>query len=356
VIDLRWQQLADILVNYSTAVSKDDRVLITMMEIETFPLAQAVYTAAIKSGGLPFVEFQSAYLERDLMKYGSKEQVDWICEMQTTGMEWADVYVGLRGARNPNEFFDIEAKTLTAHKKSMGKISTMRTELTRWVLVRVPNEAFAQQASTSLDEMMEFFFNATLRDWTNEASRWREINEVFQAAETVRITGNRTDITFSTKGRIYEVADGHYNMPDGEIFTAPVDDSAEGRIFFDFPGVYMGKLVHGIHLEFREGVVVNAKADSNEDLLRQLLEMDEGSKRLGEFGVGVNFGIDRFSYDILYDEKIGGTIHLALGRAYPENKGVNQSALHWDIIKDLRKEGEIYLDGKKVFERGQYLI
>lgn len=356
MIDPRWQQLADILVNYSTGVKQGERVLITMMETDTFPLMRAVYENAIKAGGLPFVEFQSAYLERDLMKHGSKEQVDWISEMQTFGMEWADVYIGLRGARNPNEFIDIDAKTLSAHKKSLGKISAMRNELTRWVLVRVPNESFAQQASSSLDGMMDFFFNATIRDWTSEAQRWREINQIFQAAETVRITGHMTDITFSTKGRIYEVADGHMNMPDGEIFTAPVDDSAEGQIFFEFPGVYMGQLVHGITLEFNKGVVVNATAEKNEELLLQLLEMDEGSKRLGEFGVGVNFGIDRFSYDILYDEKIGGTVHLALGRAYAECNGINQSALHWDIIKDLRQEGEIFLDGKKIFEKGGYLI
>jgi aminopeptidase len=356
MIDARWEQLADILVNYSTGVKKGDRVLITMMETDTFPLARAVYAAAVRAGGLPFVEFQSAYLERDLMKHGSPEQVDWICEMQSQGMDWADVYVGLRGARNPNEFYDIPAKTLAAHKKSMGKISTMRTELTRWVLVRVPNESFAQQAATSLDDMMDFFFNATLRDWTQEAGRWREINAVFQAAEQVRITGYKTDISFSTKGRIYEVADGHMNMPDGEIFTAPVDDSAEGHIYFEFPGVYMGKLVPGISLELEKGKVVRASAEANEELLFQLLEMDAGSRRLGEFGVGVNFGIDRFSYDILYDEKIGGTVHLALGRAYAECNGVNQSALHWDIIKDLRQEGEIFLDGKKVFEKGRYLF
>ena len=182
MVDTRWQQLADILVNYSTRVKKGDRVLITMMEVETFPLVRAVYAAAVEAGGLPFVEFQSAYLERDLMKLGSGEQIDWVNEMQTTGMEWADVYVGLRGARNPGEFFDIDAGTLSAHKKSMGRISAMRTELTRWVLVRVPNESFAQQASTSLDEMMNFFFNATIRNWEKEAARWREINKVFQAA------------------------------------------------------------------------------------------------------------------------------------------------------------------------------
>jgi aminopeptidase len=356
VIDARWQQLADILVNYSTEVKKGDRVLITMMEVETFPLAKAVYTAAVQAGGLPFVEFQSAYLERDLMKFGTSEQVDWVCEIQTQGMEWADVYIGLRGARNPNEFSNIESHKIASHKRSMGKISAMRNDLTRWVLIRVPNESFAQQASTSLDEMMEFFFNATLRDWQSEAVRWHEIKDRFQTSETVRITGRETDITFSTKGRVYEVADGRKNMPDGEIFTAPVDDSAEGTIFFEFPGVYMGRLVGGIRLDFEYGEVVSASAEQNEDLLVQLLAMDDGARRLGEFGVGLNYGIDRYAYDILYDEKIGGTIHLALGRAYAENKGVNKSALHWDIIKDLREEGAIYLDGNKVMENGKFLF
>ncbi len=354
--DPRWEQLADVLVNYSTAARPGEKVQITMMEVETFPLARAVYAAAVKAGALPNVEFQSAYLERDLMRYGDKEQLDWIPEMSAYGMEWADVYIGLRGARNPHEFTGIAPDKITAHKRALGKVSAMRNELTRWVLVRVPNESFAQQAETSLDEMMDFFFNATLRDWAKEAERYTELQKFFQAAEKVRIAGNDTDLTFSTKGRIYVVADGKLNMPDGEIFTAPVDDSAEGYITFEFPGVYVGQRVEGIYLEFSKGEVVKASARSNEELLHQLLAMDEGAKRIGEFGVGTNFGINRFCYDILYDEKIGGTVHLALGRAYHECNGVNDSALHWDIVKDLRRQGEIYLDGKKVFENGKFLV
>lgn len=351
----RWEQLADILVNYSTAVKPGEKVQITMMEVDTFALARTVYARAIQAGGLPHVEFQSAYLERDLMLYGNQEQLDWVPEMQAHGMEWADVYIGLRGARNPHEFTGIPSEKIVAHKRAMGIVSSLRNQ-TRWVLIRVPNESFAQQADMSLDEMMEFFFKATLRDWTKEFKRYKELQQVFQAAETVRILGKETDLSFSTKGRTYVVADGHYNMPDGEIFTCPVDDSAEGNIYFEFPGVFVGQRIDGIKLEFSKGEVVKAMAESNEELLHELVKMDEGSKRIGEFGIGTNFGIDRFCYDILYDEKIGGTIHIALGRAYEECKGVNQSALHWDIIKDLRKSGEIYLDGKKVFENGKFLV
>jgi aminopeptidase len=353
--DQRWNKLASILINYSAETKPGEKVFITMMETETFPLARAVYAEAVKAGAFPYVEFQSAYLERDLMLYGNQAHLDWVTEMQAHGMEWADVYIGLRGARNPHEFTGIAAEKISAHKKAMGKISAMRNDLTRWVLVRVPNESLAQQAEMSLDEMMEFFFNATVRDWAVESESYRTLQKIFQSGETIRIVGKETDLTFSTKGRIYEVADGHLNMPDGEIFTAPVDDSANGMIYFEFPGVYFGQRVEGIRLEFSEGQVTRATSKTNQNLLEALLKMDEGSQRIGEFGIGTNFGIQRFCYDILYDEKIGGTIHIALGRAYAECGGVNQSALHWDIIKDLRQEGEIFLDGVKVFEKGRFI-
>lgn len=355
MFDPRWNQLGDILVNYSTRIQAGERLLITMMEADTLPLTVAVYEQAIKAGALPQIQFTSAYLERSLMTFGSADQIDWVPELERYGMEWADAYIGLRGARNPNEFAEVPADRLAAHKRAMGVVSGLRNEHTRWVLIRVPNESFAQQAGMSLQAMMDFFFSATLRDWAEEARRYAAIRDRFQAAATVRIVGEGTDLTLSTEGRTYEVGDGRINMPDGEIYTAPVDDSAEGVITFEFPGIYAGQTISGIQLEFRQGRVVNASAQSGEPFLKQILELDEGASRLGEFGVGVNFGIDRFVGDILYDEKIGGTIHLALGRAYPECGGVNQSALHWDIVKDLRQSGRIELDGQLVFENGTFL-
>ena len=355
MFDPRWNQLGDILVNYSTRIQAGERLLITMMEADTLPLTVAVYEQAIKAGALPQIQFTSAYLERSLMTFGNADQIDWVPELERYGMEWADAYIGLRGARNPNEFAEVPADRLAAHKRAMGVVSGLRNEHTRWVLIRVPNESFAQQAGMSLQAMMDFFFSATLRDWAEEARRYAAIRDRFQAAATVRIVGEGTDLTLSTEGRTYAVGDGRINMPDGEIYTAPVDDSAEGVITFEFPGIYAGQTISGIQLEFRQGRVVNASAQSGEPFLKQILELDEGASRLGEFGVGVNFGIDRFVGDILYDEKIGGTIHLALGRAYPECGGVNQSALHWDIVKDLRQSGRIELDGQIVFENGTFL-
>ena len=198
-----WQRLAEILVNYSTNIKKGDKVQITMMETDTFPLARAVYAEVVKAGGMPNIEFQSAYLERDLMLYGSDEQLDWVPDLQSFGMDWADAYIGLRGARNPHEFNNIPAQKIVAHKRAMGKISAMRNHVKHWVLVRVPNESFAQQAETSLDEMMQFFFNATLIDWEAEAVGYSEIQKVYQSAETVRIWKEYRPSFFNTRQKIY---------------------------------------------------------------------------------------------------------------------------------------------------------
>lgn len=356
MLDPRWKQLADILVNYSTTTRKGDRVLITMMETDTWPLARAVHAAAVKVGAHPHIEFQSTLLQRDLMQSGNPKQFDSAHELQKKGMEWADVYIGLRGASNPHELNDIAAERITAFRRALGKISALRTEKTRWVLVRVPNTSFAQQAGFSTDEMMEFFFNATLLDWQEESNRYDSIREKMQTTEQIRIVGNGTDLSLNTKGRTYQIDDGHINMPGGEIYTAPTDDSAEGSISFEFPAVFAGQFIEGIRLQFSKGEVVEATADKNQKLLLDLIGMDAGAKRIGEFGVGTNYSISRYCYDLLFDEKIGGTVHIALGRAYPECGGINKSAFHWDLIKDLREEGALYLDDKKVLEKGVFLF
>jgi aminopeptidase len=356
VRDERWTRLAEILVGYSTRVGPGDRVMINMMEVETQPLVEAVYEQVVRAGGLPEVYYSSDWLKRSLLRDGTDEQVDWVPEIESHGMEWADAYIGLRGARNPYEFGDIPADRLAAHRRAMGKVSTKRNELERWVLVKVPNEAFAQQASMSLDETMRFFFDASLRDWNVESERLRQLAERFQASETVRIVGEDTDLTFSTRGRFYLAGDGRMNMPDGEIFTAPLETSANGSIYFELPAMYANRRISGIRLRFVDGEVVEASSDENQELLERVLALDEGAKRLGEFGVGLNFGIQRWTGEVLFDEKIGGTVHLALGRSYAECGGTNHSALHWDIVKDLRTTGTLYLDGEPVFDGGRYLV
>lgn len=355
-MDKRWKQLGEILVNYSTAVQPGERVMIAMVEVETYPLAHAVYEAVIKAGGYPQIQFLSETLRHALMAHGNDDQINWVPEIEAYGMEWADVYIGLRGAHNLYENADIPTAVLSRNQVAMGKVSTMRWQKTRWCLVRVPNESFAQQAETNLETIMDMFFDACLIDWEASSKQWHAQAAKLEGTKQVRLVGKETDLSFSVEGRRWLVFDGKINMPDGEIFTAPVNDTLNGTIYFEFPGVLSGRLMHDIRLEWQDGVLVSASSSTNEDYLHYVIESDEGASRLGEFAIGTNMHVNRFTKDILIDEKIGGTVHVALGRAYPECGGVNQSAIHWDIVKDTRQEGAVYVDGQLILENGILLI
>lgn len=355
-MDKRWKQLGDILVNYSTAVKPGERVMIAMVEPETLPLVHGVYEAAVKAGAYPQVQFLSETLRQTLLRYGNVNQISWEPEIEAYGMEWADVYIGLRGAHNLYELAGIPGDVLAVNQKAMGVISAQRWEKTRWCLVRVPNASFAQQAETDLESMMDMFFDACLLDWKEAAQEWRSMTEKLQGAREVHIVGRETDLRFSVAGRKWLVLDGKLNLPDGEILTAPVNSTLNGHIYFEFPGVLGGRLMHDIRLAWTDGRLVSASASTNDDYLQRIVHSDPGASLLGEFAFGTNFHINRFCKDILFDEKIGGTVHIALGRAYPECGGVNQSAIHWDIVKDLRQEGAVNIDGRTVLEQGALLL
>jgi aminopeptidase len=277
-------------------------------------------------------------------------------EIEAYGMEWADIYFGLRGGYNLYEHADIPAERLTASQFAVGRISTLRWQKTRWCLARVPNALFAQQAETDLETITDMFFTACFLDWETESNRWQAQARALDQGSEVRIVGRDTDLRFSVKGRKWLVFDGKINMPDDEIFTAPVNETLNGHIHFEFPDVLGGRLVHDIRLAWQDGKLIESSASTNQDYLQQILQSDEGSSLLGGFAFGVNPYVDRFCKDILIDEKIGGTVHIALGRAYPECGGTNQSAIHWDIIKDLRQEGAVYLDGTTILEHGRLLV
>jgi aminopeptidase len=355
-MDKRWKQLGELLVQYSTAIQPNERVMIAMAELDTYPLAHAIYEAAIKVGAYPQVQFLSESLRHCVLQYGNADQIDWVPEIEAHGMEWADVYFGLRGGYNLYEHADISSEQLAANQVAMGKVSTLRWQKTRWCLVRVPNAAFAQQAETNLDTITDMFFAACLLDWETEAKAWRTQAEQLNQGNQVRIVGQETDLSFSVAGRKWLVFDGKINMPDGEIFTAPVNETLDGHIYFEFPGVLSGRLFYDIRLAWEKGKLVSATSSTNQDYLQQVVQSDAGSSLLGEFAFGMNPHVNRFCKDILLDEKICGTVHLALGRAYPECGGTNQSAIHWDIVKDLRHEGAVYLDGQAILENGKLVI
>jgi len=355
-VDKRWKRLGELMVGYSTAVQPGERVMIAMSELDTYPLATAIYEAAVKAGAYPQVQFLSESLRHSLLRYGSAEQIGWTPEIEAYGMEWADVYFGLRGGYNLHEHADIPADRLAVNQAAMGRISTLRWQKTRWCLARVPNAAFAQQAETDLETITDMFFDACFLDWKAESERWQIQAERLNPGKLVRIVGKETDLSFSVEGRRWMVFDGKINMPDGEIFTAPVNKTLNGTISFEFPGVLGGRLMHDIRLRWKNGQMVEATSSTHQDYLGQVLQSDAGASLLGEFAFGLNPCVDRFCKDILIDEKIGGTIHIALGRAYPECGGTNQSAIHWDIVKDLRHEGAVYLDGKPILENGKLAI
>jgi aminopeptidase len=354
--DKRWKQLGALLVNYSAEVKRGERVMIAMQELESFPLVHAVYEAALKVGAFPQVQFLSETLRHSLLKYGDDEQLRWLPEIEAYGMEWADVYFGLRGAHNLYEHWDIPACRLSLNQAALGKVSSLRWEKTRWCLVRVPNADLAQQAETDLETITDMFFNACLIDWKAESAKWRQWADRLNQASKIRLVGQETDLSFSVEGRKWMVADGRINMPDGEIATSPVTETVDGQIFFEFPGVLGGRLLHGIRLRWKQGRLVEARASTHQDFLDAILNTDAGASLLGEFGIGTNPRLTMFCKDILIDEKIGGTIHVALGRAYPECGGTNESALHWDIIKDIRKDGAVYVDGEPVLQNGVFLM
>jgi aminopeptidase len=355
-MDKRWSQLGNLLVNYSARVQPGEKVMIAMKEVEAWPLVLATYEAAVKAGAFVQVQYLSDELSHSLLRYGSSEQIGWSPAIEMAGMDWADVYFGLRAAHNLYEFYDISAERLALLRQGMGKVSAHRNENTRWLLVPIATEAMAHQAKMDGASLLDMYFNACLRDWETERKEWRRLAAILDGGKELRLTGKLTDLTFSLEGMHWEVDAGETNMPGGEIWTAPVTESLNGYIYFEFPGVLGGRLVTDIRLEWNQGRLTSATASSNEDFLHQIVELDAGSSLLGEFAIGTNPAMQHWCNDILMDEKTGGTVHVALGRAYPEVGGTNQSALHWDIVKDTRKEGTIFLDGKKVFEAGKFLI
>jgi len=350
--DNRWKQLGELLVQYSAEVKPGERVMIAMSELESFPLVHAVYEATIKAGGFPQVQFLSESLRHSLLIYGDETQLGWVPEIEAYGMEWADVYFGLRGAHDLEQHSDISAGRLAANQAAMGKVSTLRWQKTRWCLVRVPNAAFAQQAGTDLTTLIDMFFAACLIDWKQETVKLRRWVERLNGTSEIRIVGPETDLRFSVQGRRWVAANGKFNMPDGEVFTSPLTEMIDGQIYFEMPGVLGGRLIENIWLRWVKGRLVGVRSSTNQSFLEAIVRTDAGASLVGEFGIGSNPALTRFCNDFLLDEKIAGTVHIALGRAYPECGGTNQSSIHWDIIKDMRREGCVYADGKPVLQNG----
>lgn len=355
MVDDRIIKLVKLLVEYSTEVKAGDRVQISC-DVYAKDLALEVYKQCLLKDAYPWIKVDIPGRNYIFYKYASDKILNFFPEHELYEIKNTDVYIALRAPSNVRELANIEASKIAQRVKVLKPISDWRVEKTRWCAFYYPVESLAQEAGMALEEFKEFVYNSCLIDWRSLSDDLYKLKKMLDKTDQVHIVGEDTDITFSIKGRNAEVGDGKKNMPDGEVFTSIVEDSVNGQIFYNIPAVYLGNVIEGIRLKFKDGVVVEADAVSGKDFLKKILDTDDGAKRLGEFGIGLNYSITRPVKNILFDEKIGGTIHTALGNGYKETLSKNVSAIHWDIIKDLRKRGKIYFDSQLVMENGQWKI
>jgi aminopeptidase len=365
--DPRVAKMADILVNYCVGAKKGDLFLISGTDLAK-PLVLEVFRAALKKGAHPYLRLSIDGIQEIFLKEAKDYQLQFISPMSKLEIKKVDCFVGIYGPHNTKNMTNTNPKRAAmqqAASKSIQKTFMERAakkELS-WVGTQFPTQASAQDAGMSLAEYENFVFDACLVTKKDPVAEWKKISreqakivKFLNHKKEIRIVAKDTDITFNTKGRKWINCDGNNNFPDGEVFTGPVENSANGHIRYTFPAVYRGREVENVYLEFKNGKVVKAKAEKGEKLLHSMIDMDKGARFVGELAIGTNYGIKKFTKNILFDEKIGGTCHIALGAAYPETGSKNVSALHWDMICDLRQNGVIYADGKPFHKNGKFLI
>lgn len=365
--DLRVEKLAQTLVDYSVAVRKGDRVLING-SILAEPLLKEIYTRVLQAGGHPLMLLSLPGTEEIFFRYASDEQLKHVPKPVELALETYDVRISILADSNTKALSNVEPGKIVLQQQSRAEL--MRTFMRRsaagelrWTVAPFPTNAFAQDAEMGLGEYEDFVYGACLPDMDDPVEYWQKFSAYqekivnwLKGKTSVHVRGPETDLRLSIAGRSFVNCDGHYNMPDGEIFTGPVENSIEGQVYFSYPAIYRGREVTGVRLWFEQGKVVKATADKNEDFLLQTLDTDAGSRFIGEFAIGTSQNITRFTREILFDEKIGGSFHMALGAGYPETGSKNESAIHWDMICDLREGGEIVVDNELLYQNGKFVI
>ncbi|RLD05713.1 MAG: aminopeptidase [Chloroflexota bacterium] len=367
MIDSRIKKLADLLVNYSVRIQPKEWVMIQGNFIAE-PLISEVYRAVLEAGGNPIVQMGSNALNKNRYQYSSDEQLKWVSPVEKMLVNEIDAVVNLTATANTRTLTNTDpAKQQMfqlARRELMETYMRRAAEGTlKWVITQYPCPAFAQEADMSLDEYADFVFGTTFVDQDDPIKAWNKLHDEQQVVidwlkgkKVVTIKSPNADVTLSIEGRKFINSDGKNNMPSGEVFTSPVEDSANGWVNFTYPAIRGGREVEGVRLEFKDGKVVKASAEKNEEYLISQLDSDEGSRYLGEFAIGTNYGIKKFTKSILFDEKIGGSFHMAVGAGFPEAGSKNKSSIHWDFICDVREDSEIRVDGELLYKDGQFQI
>jgi aminopeptidase len=351
-MDPRVEEHAEIVADWSTEVESGDHVLISCQDGGE-PLAEALVGAVASRGGQPMVLYSSDAADRRFLREAPEKVLRAEPAHQRAAVEASDVVVHVRAGTNTREHSDVDGDRKGLRRKAVEDIREERLSK-RWCLTMHPTKALAQEAAMSTEEFADLYYEAVLIDWEEFAEEIRKVADRFNGSGEVRLVGEGTDLTMPVSGRHFVASVARKNMPSGEAFTAPILEGTEGEAYIDLPAVVEGREVQGISLTFEDGEVVDYGAERGEEALESLLETDEGAGKLGELGIGMNRGIDRPTKNILLDEKMGGTIHLALGRAYKECNGENESAVHQDFIKTMGEGSRIEVDGEVVQRDGTF--
>ncbi|MEX2535533.1 MAG: aminopeptidase [Trueperaceae bacterium] len=356
------EKFARLLVRYSCDVQPGDNVSLNIHSPAS-DLARALVREVLTVDAMPILRMEYPEFEEDLLNFASDAYFDRAPEFELNEIRQLQAWIRVRAPLNTRGLQNVDKSRYSRKLKRNRPVQDHRLDHTKWVGTLYPTDALAQDAGMSLDEYEKFAYDAMFLYDDDPVARWQEQEEYqkkllerLAQAKEVRIEAEGTDLTLVTGGRTWVNSAGRHNMPCGEIFTGPIESSANGVIAYKVPSSVNGVEVENIRLRFEEGKVVEAKAERGDDLLQSQLNSDDGARYLGELGIGTNYRIQQPTKQILFDEKIGGTVHLAVGSSYTDTGGVNQSAIHWDMVCDLRQGGAIYLDGELFQENGRFLV
>ncbi len=354
--DARFDKLAKVLVEYSIRLKRNETVLIEGFDIPD-EMIVALVRAVRNAGGVPFAQVYSARVNRALALEASDRQLNLMATHEVARMKKMNAYIAMRGSHNITELADVPSDKMQLIGKKMRPVQDQRVKRTKWVVLRWPTPSMAQLAGMSTEAFEDFYFDVCTLDYRKLQPGMKALKGLMEKTNRVHIKGPGTDLNFSIKGIPAVICGGDRNIPDGEVFTAPVKDSVEGQITFNAPSIYQGTAFDGVRLEFKRGKIVAAKSNETEKL-NKILDSDPGARYIGEFSVGFNPRVFQPMRDILFDEKIAGSFHFTPGQAYEEADNGNRSQVHWDMVSIQRPDyggGEIYFDGKLIRKDGQFL-
>jgi len=368
MIETREKRLADIFLDHSLKIKKNDRLVIMTSGLEPKELIRECYLGALRRGAHIYLDTlgfslllgrsSELYLAKGFFELATRGQLKYVPPVFQKLVDWGSKFLRITSIEDPEHLKSVKTESVQIRQKAFRKVFDDLVKK-KWTLTYTPTLGMAKRAGMSLKVLWDFYYGATLVDYGKMRKDLRGLERIIDQGRVVRVRGYRTDLTLGINGRNGMSCFGEYNVPDGEVFTGPEETKTEGYVYFDFPAEYMGKTMKGVYIEFKNGKVVKASAEVNDKVLKTILDTDAGARRLGEFAIGANYNIQRHMQDILFDEKIGGTVHMALGKSYTDRRGwgKNVSAIHWDIVKDTRKKGsEVWVDKKVVLRDGKILV